>query len=414
MTERIEQISQLTCQRTERVVAGARRRPAVPRQVGRDHRVVARQRLDHRLPVLQAARDPVDQQQHRTRPSLDIPQRPAMQRDRSRLERAPSGNGSGLYHGHQRSVQADRCVIIRSRPRTGEEHYRSGVVSDFSMSQPPPSTLADRERVLARLEQVVGDAWASFDAPRASEPDLNPALAERMRSALPELPGDAEEAVADAAHLLDTSVSPCRPLFLAYIGSTGLEMGVLAAALTATYDTNLATSAGGADLRRIPGARVAGGVRRLPARRRCLHQRRHDLESDRTAGRPRSPVAGLSRRGSRQPASRDLLLRGGAPLDRPRRRGLWPGHRRGASRADGRLATDASRPVERGGAAGPRSRNGSGRGGRHRRHHADRCGRPDRRDRRRVRRASDLAPHRRCLRPPGGGDRDRGTVVQGA
>ncbi len=116
------------------------------------------------------------------------------------------------------------------------------------MSQLRPSTPADRERVLARLEQVVGDAWASFDTPRATEPELNPALAKRMRSPLPELPGDAEEAVADAAHLLDTSVSPCRPLFLAYIGSSGLEMGVLAAALTATYDTNLATSAGGADL----------------------------------------------------------------------------------------------------------------------------------------------------------------------
>ena len=44
------------------------------------------------------------------------------------------------------------------------------------------------------------------------------------------------------------SVSPSRPLFLAYIGSTGLEIGVLASALAATYDANLATSAGGADL----------------------------------------------------------------------------------------------------------------------------------------------------------------------
>ena len=54
--------------------------------------------------------------------------------------------------------------------------------------------------------------------------------------------GDAEQALADAARVLDASVSPSRPLFLAYIGSTGLEIGVLASALAATYDANLATT----------------------------------------------------------------------------------------------------------------------------------------------------------------------------
>ena len=107
--------------------------------------------------------------------------------------------------------------------------------------------LADRDAVLTALTRVIADAWASFDAPRAAEPGLDPALAERLASALPDAPGDAEAALADAARVLDASVSPSRPLFLAYIGSSGLEMGVLASALAATYDTNLATSAGGAD-----------------------------------------------------------------------------------------------------------------------------------------------------------------------
>ena len=89
------------------------------------------------------------------------------------------------------------------------------------LEPPPPHALADRARVLAGLQLVVGRAWESFDTPRAHEPSVDPALAERMRTALPEEPGDAEAAVADAAHLLDTSVSPCRPLFLSYIGSTG-------------------------------------------------------------------------------------------------------------------------------------------------------------------------------------------------
>jgi aromatic-L-amino-acid/L-tryptophan decarboxylase len=108
--------------------------------------------------------------------------------------------------------------------------------------------LADREGVLADLTRVIADAWASFDAPRTDEPELDPALAERFGAALPEDAGDAEAALADAARVLDASVSPSRPLFLAYIGSTGLEIGVLASALAATYDANLATSAGGADL----------------------------------------------------------------------------------------------------------------------------------------------------------------------
>jgi glutamate/tyrosine decarboxylase-like PLP-dependent enzyme len=48
--------------------------------------------------------------------------------------------------------------------------------------------------------------------------------------------------------VLDASVSPSRALFLAYVGCSGLEVGVLASVLATTYDANLATSAGGADL----------------------------------------------------------------------------------------------------------------------------------------------------------------------
>jgi aromatic-L-amino-acid decarboxylase len=107
--------------------------------------------------------------------------------------------------------------------------------------------LADREGVLADLDRVICDAWASFDRPRSSEPELDEALAARLEAPLPEEAGDAEAALGDAARILDASVSPSRPLYLGYIGSTGLEVGVLASALLATYDANLAVSAGGAD-----------------------------------------------------------------------------------------------------------------------------------------------------------------------
>jgi aromatic-L-amino-acid/L-tryptophan decarboxylase len=120
--------------------------------------------------------------------------------------------------------------------------------SDPQHEQADLPALADREGVLADLGRVIADAWASFDRPRSDEPELDPALAERFGATLPEHAGDTDAALADAARVLDASVSPSRPLFLAYIGSTGLEIGVLASALAATYDANLATSAGGADL----------------------------------------------------------------------------------------------------------------------------------------------------------------------
>lgn len=108
--------------------------------------------------------------------------------------------------------------------------------------------LAHREGILGSLDRVIAEAWESFDHPRVSEPELEGALTERLRTALPEGSGDEEDALQDAARVLDASVSPSRPLYLGYIGSTGLEVGVLASALSATYDTNLAVTAGGADL----------------------------------------------------------------------------------------------------------------------------------------------------------------------
>jgi aromatic-L-amino-acid decarboxylase len=108
--------------------------------------------------------------------------------------------------------------------------------------------LADREAVLALLSRYIADAWRSFDEPRPEEPPVDAALAARLREPLPEEGVAPEDALDDAVRVLDASVSPSRPLYLAYIGSSGLEVGVLGAALTATYDVNLAVTAGGAEL----------------------------------------------------------------------------------------------------------------------------------------------------------------------
>lgn len=118
-----------------------------------------------------------------------------------------------------------------------------------NMTEPPhPLELIDRERVLELLTEHLGSAWASFDQPRPQEPQLDPALVERLSQPLPLAPGDPETSLADIASVLDASVSPARPLYSAYIGSTGLEAGVLAGALANAYDVNLAAAAGAAEL----------------------------------------------------------------------------------------------------------------------------------------------------------------------
>jgi aromatic-L-amino-acid/L-tryptophan decarboxylase len=119
---------------------------------------------------------------------------------------------------------------------------------DAAPQQTGLPALADREGVLDELERVICEAWESFDAPRTAEPQLDETLIGRLDGPLPEESGDVETALAEAARVLDASISPSRPLYLGYIGSTGLEIGVLASALMATYDANLAVAAGGADL----------------------------------------------------------------------------------------------------------------------------------------------------------------------
>jgi aromatic-L-amino-acid decarboxylase len=111
-----------------------------------------------------------------------------------------------------------------------------------------PLELVDRAAVLELLTEHLSEAWASFDRPRPAEPQLSDELRERLATPLPDAPGDVGAALEDATSVLDSSVSPSRPLFLAYIGSTGLEAGVLAGALGTAYDVNLAASAGAVEL----------------------------------------------------------------------------------------------------------------------------------------------------------------------
>ncbi len=104
-----------------------------------------------------------------------------------------------------------------------------------------------RAQLLDTITESIERAWSSFDRPRPVEPKPDAALLARLAEPLPQKPSDAKASLDDAINVLESSISPGRPLFLAYIGSSTLEAGVLAGALMQVYDVNLATIAGSAD-----------------------------------------------------------------------------------------------------------------------------------------------------------------------
>jgi aromatic-L-amino-acid/L-tryptophan decarboxylase len=105
---------------------------------------------------------------------------------------------------------------------------------------------ATREEALGRAAAIVEEAWRSFDRARPGEPTIDARLHELLRAALPERGSSALEALDDAARVLDVSIAQPRPRFFAFVGSSGLEIGVLGDVLASCFDVNLAVWAGAA------------------------------------------------------------------------------------------------------------------------------------------------------------------------
>ena len=112
----------------------------------------------------------------------------------------------------------------------------------------PTLPLPDREDVLEHARELIAEAWRSFDHPRPGQPLPDQRTRELLSRALPSAPSDPNRALDAAVDVLDRSLAQARPRWFAYIGSSGLEIGVLADALMASHDVNVANSAGAADL----------------------------------------------------------------------------------------------------------------------------------------------------------------------
>ena len=105
---------------------------------------------------------------------------------------------------------------------------------------------APREAVLARAAELIGEAWRGFDQARAYQPPVDDALRELLRAGLPDSPTPVMRALDEAALVLDESLAQARPRFFGFVGSSGLEIGVIADALAACHDVNLAAWAAAA------------------------------------------------------------------------------------------------------------------------------------------------------------------------
>ena len=105
---------------------------------------------------------------------------------------------------------------------------------------------APREEVLERALHLISDAWRSFDHYRSEEPPLDERVRALLDARLPEEPTAAFEALDDVARILDESIAQPRPRYFAFIGSSGLPIGVVGDALASCYDVNLARYAAAA------------------------------------------------------------------------------------------------------------------------------------------------------------------------
>lgn len=120
-------------------------------------------------------------------------------------------------------------------------------------ARPPAPTeaslpLPDRRAVLEHAAGLVLRTWEDLDHARPTQPAVADRHRELLARALPTGPSDPRAALDAAADVLDVSLTQARPRFFAYVGSSGLEIGVLGDALMASHDVNAAVAAGGADL----------------------------------------------------------------------------------------------------------------------------------------------------------------------
>jgi aromatic-L-amino-acid/L-tryptophan decarboxylase len=101
-----------------------------------------------------------------------------------------------------------------------------------------------REEALDRAAQLIGQAWRSFDADRPDLPAADQQDPTLCPAGLPERPSAVLPLLEEIGRIFEQSMAPPRPGHFAFVGSSGLEVGVIADALAAAHDLNLALDVG--------------------------------------------------------------------------------------------------------------------------------------------------------------------------
>ena len=115
------------------------------------------------------------------------------------------------------------------------------------MSDQPSLRLdAPREQVLAHAVGLIAEAWRGFDHARPEQPEVDATVRSLLLASLPADATPATSVLEDAARILDESIAQPRPRYFAFVGSSGLEIGVIGDALASCFDPNLAVYAGAA------------------------------------------------------------------------------------------------------------------------------------------------------------------------
>ena len=122
-----------------------------------------------------------------------------------------------------------------------------------------------RQEALRHASELIAQAWRSFDRFRPEEPPLDEHVRALLEAELPEDGVPVHEALNDAGLILDGSIAQPRPRYFAFIGSSGLEIGVIGDAIAAAYDINLAVDARAATVIEQQAVRWAGEFIGFPA-----------------------------------------------------------------------------------------------------------------------------------------------------
>lgn len=107
---------------------------------------------------------------------------------------------------------------------------------------------SNRKEVLAFLSEKVVSVWEGFDQARESEPEITEEIKELLSEDLPQFGTETTASIGQSIDILDKSIAQSRPRFLAYIGSSGLEVGAIADFLASSYDINQAVDTKAATL----------------------------------------------------------------------------------------------------------------------------------------------------------------------